>query len=89
VIREISEGLLAHYEGQPLIDAYAVYQLLLDQWAETMQDDVYAISAEGWRAEPYRVLETDKKGKTKTRAGPATWCPRSCWCGAFLPTTWR
>jgi type I restriction enzyme M protein len=65
VIREISEGLLAHYQGQPLIDAYAVYQLLLDQWAESMQDDVYAISAEGWRAEPYRVLETDKKGKTK------------------------
>jgi type I restriction enzyme M protein len=65
VIRELSEGLLTHYQGQPLIDAYAVYQLLLDQWAETMQDDVYAISAEGWRAEPYRVLETDKKGKTK------------------------
>jgi type I restriction enzyme M protein len=67
VIRGLSEGLLAHYEGQPLIDAYAVYQLLLDQWAETMQDDVYAISAEGWRAEPYRVLETDKKGKTKDK----------------------
>lgn len=67
VIRELSEGLLAHYEGQPLIDAYAVYQLLLDQWAETMQDDVYAISAEGWRAEPQRILETDKKGKTKDK----------------------
>ena len=67
VIRELSEGLLTHYQGQPLIDAYAVYQLLLDQWAETMQDDVYAISAEGWRAEPYRVLETDKKGKTKDK----------------------
>ncbi len=56
VIQELSEGLLAHYEGQPLIDAYAVHQLLLDQWAETMQDDVYAISAEGWRAEPQRIL---------------------------------
>ena len=67
VIHELSEGLLAHYQGQPLIDAYAVYQLLLDQWAETFQDDVYAISAEGWRAEPYRVLETDKKGKTKDK----------------------
>lgn len=67
VIRELSEGLLAHYQGQPLIDAYAVYQLLLDQWAETMQDDVYAISADGWKAEPYRVIEIDKKGKSKDK----------------------
>jgi type I restriction enzyme M protein len=67
VIRALSEGLLAHYQGQPLIDAYAVYQLLLDQWAETMQDDVYAISADGWRAEPVRVIETDKKGKSKDK----------------------
>jgi type I restriction enzyme M protein len=67
VIRELSEGLLAHYQGQPLIDAYAVYQLLLDQWAESMQDDVYAISADGWKAEPYRVIETDKKGKSKDK----------------------
>jgi type I restriction enzyme M protein len=67
VIQELSEGLLAHYQDQPLIDAYAVYQLLLDQWAESMQDDVYAISAEGWRAEPYRVLETGKNGKSKDK----------------------
>ena len=76
VIRDLSEGLLAHYEGQPLIDAYAVYQLLLDQWAETMQDDVYAISAEGWRAEPYRVLETDKKGKTKDKGWACDLVPK-------------
>jgi type I restriction enzyme M protein len=67
VIRELSEGLLAHYQGQPLIDAYAVYQLLLDQWAESMQDDVYAISADGWKAEPKRLIETDKKGKSKDK----------------------
>jgi type I restriction enzyme M protein len=76
VIRELSESLLAHYEGQPLIDAYAVYQLLLDQWSETMQDDVYAISNEGWRAEPYRVLETDKKGKTKDKGWACDLVPK-------------
>ncbi len=76
VIRELSEGLLAHYQGQPLIDAYAVYQLLLDQWAESMQDDVYAISAEGWCAEPYRVLETDKKGKTKDKGWACDLVPK-------------
>ncbi len=76
VIRELSESLLAHYQGQPLIDAYAVYQLLLDQWAESMQDDVYAISADGWTAAPYRVLETDKKGKTKDKGWACDLVPK-------------
>jgi type I restriction enzyme M protein len=76
VIRELSEGLLTHYQDQPLIDAYAVYQLLLDQWAETMQDDVYAISAEGWRAEPQRILETDKKGKSKDKGWACDLVPK-------------
>jgi len=76
VIRELSEGLLAHYQGQPLIDAYAVYQLLLDHWAESMQDDVYAISAEGWRAEPYRMLETGKNGKTKDKGWTCDLVPK-------------
>jgi type I restriction enzyme M protein len=33
VIREHAERLLAHAEGQPLIDPYAVYQHLMDYWA--------------------------------------------------------
>ena len=61
-IAALSEGLLAHYTGQPLIDAYAVYQHLMDYWAETLQDDCYLIAADGWKAETYRILET-KKGK--------------------------
>lgn len=62
VIAELSESLLGHYVGQPLINAYDVYQHLLDYWATTMQDDCYAIAADGWKAETYRVIET-KKGK--------------------------
>lgn len=76
VIRELSEPLLAHYQGQPLIDAYAVYQLLLDQRAETMQDDVYAISAEGWRAKPRRLEEKDKKGNTKDKGWACDLVPK-------------
>jgi type I restriction enzyme M protein len=76
VIAELAESLLQHYQNQPLIDAYAVYQLLLDQWAETMQDDVYAISAEGWRAEPQRNLEIDKKGKTKDKGWACDLVPK-------------
>jgi len=63
VIAALSEDLLAHYTGQPLIDKYDVYQHLMDYWADTMQDDCYLIAADGWKAETYRVIERDKKGK--------------------------
>jgi type I restriction enzyme M protein len=62
VIGELSENLLAHYAGKPLIDSYDLYQHLMDYWAETMQDDVYVIATDGWKAETHRVIET-KKGK--------------------------
>jgi len=69
LIHELAEDLLAHYEHQPtaakLIDPYAVYQHLMDYWAETMQDDAYLIAEDGWKAQPYRVLET-KKNKDGT-----------------------
>jgi type I restriction enzyme M protein len=63
VIHELSEGLLAHYADQPLIDAYDVYQHLMDYWAQTMQDDCYLIDEDGWKAQTYRVLVKNAKGK--------------------------
>ncbi len=62
MIHALGEGLLAHYRGQPLTDAYAVYQHLLDYWVQVMQDDAWSIAAEGWTAQPYRVVE-EKKNK--------------------------
>ncbi|MGX5733401.1 N-6 DNA methylase [Bosea thiooxidans] len=62
LIRELSEGLLNHYEGRPLIDAYKVYQHLMSYWADVMQDDAYMIAQDGWAAKTYRIIET-KKGK--------------------------
>lgn len=62
LIAELGEGLLAHYADKPLIAEYDVYQHLMDYWAETMQDDCYLIAADGWKATPYRVIET-RKGK--------------------------
>ena len=67
IIAQLSEGLLGHYADKPLIDPYDVYQHLLDFWSETMQDDCYLIASEGWKAETYRVIETDKKGKEKDK----------------------
>ena len=63
LIEQVAEGLLAHYQGLPLIDGYSVYQQLMDYWAATMQDDAYAIATDGWVARTRRVLET-KKGKS-------------------------
>ncbi|MEP2774433.1 MAG: N-6 DNA methylase [Luteolibacter sp.] len=77
VIHDLSEGLLSHYFGQPLLDAYAIYQHLMDYWAETMQDDVYLIAADGWKAEPYRILVEDKKGKTKDKGWTCDLVPKA------------
>lgn len=62
LIVELAEDLLAHYQGQPLLNAYDVYQRLLDLWAGTWQDDAYLLATDGWKAETYRVIVT-KKGK--------------------------
>lgn len=67
LIASLSEDLLKHYDGKPLIDHYDVYQHLMDYWAATMQDDCYLISADGWKAGPSRIFETTKKGKQVDR----------------------
>ncbi len=50
IIDALSEDLLIQFKELPLIDPYDVYQKLLDYWDEVMQDDVYLIAAEGWKA---------------------------------------
>jgi type I restriction enzyme M protein len=50
LIETIAEQLLATFKAAPLLDAYDLYQHLMDYWAETMQDDCYLIAAEGWKA---------------------------------------
>ncbi|HWF62663.1 MAG TPA: type I restriction-modification system subunit M [Nitrospira sp.] len=77
LIVELSEDLLAHYAGQPLIDKYDIYQHLMDYWAETMQDDSYLIAADGWKAETYRIIEKDKKGKEKDKGWTCDLVPKS------------
>jgi len=77
VIRDHAGALLHHAEGQPLIDPYAVYQHLMDYWAQTMQDDCYLIAADGWVAKTTRILETDKKGKTKDKGWTCDLVPKA------------
>jgi type I restriction enzyme M protein len=64
-IHTISENLLKHYDNKQLTDKYAMYQHLMDYWAETMQDDFYELAADGWKAgnEVKRIEKKTKKGE--------------------------
>jgi type I restriction enzyme M protein len=77
LIGTLSESLLAHYDGKPLLDHYDIYQHMMDYWASTMQDDAYLIDIDGWKAETYRVLEKDKKGNEKDKGWACDLVPKS------------
>lgn len=66
LIETLSEDLLARFKTAALVDAYDLYQHLMDYWAETMQDDCYLITDAGWKAgaqprEIHQVKNKDKK----------------------------
>jgi len=77
LIVSLSEDLLAHYSGKPLVSKYNVYQHLMDYWTEIMQDDCYLIAADGWKAETRRIIETDKRGKEKDKGWTCDLIPKS------------
>ena len=76
LIETIAEELLAAFAQASLLDAYDLYQHLMDFAAETMQDDAYLVAADGWVAKTSRILETDKKGKTKDRGWTCDLIPK-------------
>ena len=63
LIAGIAEDLLATFKTAPLLDAYDVYQHLMDYWAETMQDDCYLIADAGWiaGAKPREIVQVRNK----------------------------
>jgi len=64
----LSEDLLKAFGPVPLVDAYDVYQHLMTYWAETLQDDIYLLVAEGWKeAAKLRPMIEDKDSKTKEK----------------------
>jgi type I restriction enzyme M protein len=84
LIETIAEALLATFKPAPLLDAYDIYQHLMDYWAESMQDDCYLIAADGWVAKPARIIETDKKGKTKDKGWACDLIPKSLIVARFF-----
>lgn len=63
LIHDISEMLLAQYANSELLNKYSVYQILMDYWADTMQDDVYVIMQDGWQAAAHIRELQPVKGK--------------------------
>lgn len=51
-IEVLGDLILEEFSDLPLIDKYDIYQHLMDYWTETMQDDAYMITIDGWSANP-------------------------------------
>lgn len=66
IIHRISEDLLQSYMQTPLLSKYDIYQILMDYWADTMQDDVYVLVQDGWSVgKVLRELVAEKGEKLK------------------------
>ncbi|MCU4227946.1 type I restriction-modification system subunit M [Vibrio cholerae] len=63
IIHRISEDLLQSYAKTPLLSKYDIYQILMDYWAESMQDDVYVLVQDGWPAGKVMRELVVKKGE--------------------------
>lgn len=63
VIVALAQDLFETYQNKPLIDKYDIYQHLMSYWVETMQDDCYIISVDGWKADTYRISVENKQKK--------------------------
>ncbi len=63
LIFEISEALLDKYTEAELLSRYDVYQILMDYWADVMQDDVYVLVQDDWAAGKVLRELVAKKGE--------------------------
>ena len=60
-------------KGNLLVDEYDAFEQLMNYWAETMQDDVYMIMADGWKLNLRPKQKEDKKEKKMVPVVVKTW----------------
>lgn len=73
LIEELGNSLLDIFGAdKSLVDAYDVYDCLMNYWGETMQDDCYMISSGGWSMQLYTPQPASKKGEKKKEKKAAT-----------------
>ena len=66
LIADWSGLLLDYVKGRSgLVDAYEVYDVLLNYWADVMQDDCYMIANDGWTYHEVRATKQGKGDKKK------------------------
>ena len=68
LINTLSEDILKVFQDVKLFSKYDIYQILMDYWAETLQDDSYMLAIDGWKVgnSPRLLIPIkDKSGKTK------------------------
>lgn len=72
IVQRISEDLLQRYASIPLLDKYDMYQILMNYWSETLQDDVYVLVQDGWAAGKKVRELVAKKGEKLTETADLT-----------------
>ena len=69
LIMLLSENLLKLFNSLPLFNKYDFYQHLMDYWVESMRDDCYLISNNGWK----KAVLPREVVKVKNTNGKLVW----------------
>lgn len=68
LIEQLGNSLLEIFGAdRSLVNAYDVYDCLMNYWGETMQDDCYMISSGGWTVQLYTPQPASKKSNDKKK----------------------
>ena len=65
-INDLGNNILSKYSTTKLINQYDVYQVLMEYWNETMQDDLYILSEIGYKIELQKQVTTKNKKEIVT-----------------------
>jgi type I restriction enzyme M protein len=68
LITALGDDLLTRFKSMPLLDAYDVYEQLMDYWHATMHDDVFLIMNDGWveAAKPRKTIDDKDRKLSET-----------------------
>lgn len=81
LIEQLGNSLLEIFGAdRSLVDAYDVYDCLMNYWGETMQDDCYMISSGGWTVQLYTPQPASKKNDDKKKKEKKVATPEDIVC---------
>ena len=86
LIVEIGEDLLQTYQNKPLVNEYDIYQHLMSYWYETMQDDLYIVSVDGWEAKTYRIEVMNARKKMVDKGWTCDLVPKQLVVNSYFKT---